>query len=791
MRINLRGKLFVGFGVALFIIGILALVGYSNIENLSSASAEVDRTHHNLWQLASVVNRLESVQERQQTYLITGDEQSLESFRAIVLRADREIDTLQDLTLDNEGQAETFELLLLLMNEHLARLQATVGVRQIDGFEAAQDMQAVHAGAAHMEQIRALVSEVESEVGRLDAREATAGVSARDAENVILVTSVIAFLLLSTVAFVLFRNISNGAVAVARAMKKIAQGDLSEQISITSSDEIGDMARSYREMQTYLQEAAMAATQIGSGDLHDLPNPRSELDALGNARAAMVANLKDHARAAELLADGDLAVEFTPLSDRDTLGVALGNMVSRFRWMVTSLKDTAAERQEVLALAESHATALQRSNEELAALARIARALASPGSFESNAEGMLSIVAEAVSADRAALRLPDAEERTLIPVAAAGPLVRSHPPVALARDQHGVGWRVFETGKVFVEQDHQAGGRTKRVIMGGGARSNVTLPITWGGSVSGILQVSSVHQNFFDDGAVKLLTGIADSLGVLVENARLRGSLERSIRDLKTETAERVQAVASLEVERTLRARVDNFVSIASHELRTPMTTLLGYSELLLTNEPPAEVRREWFQLINTESKRLTEILDEFLSVSRINAGTVQLSRERLTLLPLVRQVVQGFEMTSPNHQFEVEAGNQVPDAFADRDKIMQVLGNLLDNAVKYSPDGGKITIACRSDEEGSRVITSVRDQGVGIEARDHERVFEMFERARTDESITIRGTGVGLHVVKSLMELMGGAVWVESRRHHGSTFSFALPIAEEASDEGASAVAA
>ena len=125
------------------------------------------------------------------------------------------------------------------------------------------------------------------------------------------------------------------------------------------------------------------------------------------------------------------------------------------------------------------------------------------------------------------------------------------------------------------------------------------------------------------------------------------------------------------------------------------------------------------------------------------------------------------------------------------RDKILQVLGNLLDNAVKYSPDGGKISVTCRSDEEGSHVITSVRDQGVGIAARDHARVFEMFERARTDESITIRGTGVGLHVVKSLVELMGGAVWVESKRHHGSTFSFSLPIATGAVQEGASATAA
>ena len=446
----------------------------------------------------------------------------------------------------------------------------------------------------------------------------------------------------------------------------------------------------------------------------------------------------------------------------------------------------------MLALAEARATALKRSNEELDALSRMATLLAAPGPFEENAQAVLTVVAEIVGADRAVLRLPEGERRDdLIAVADAGPLAAVHPPVTRARGRAGASRRAFENGEVVIEHDHEPGGRTGRAIEGEGARSSVTLPITSGETVSGVLKVSSVHRGFFDDNAVKLLTAIANSLGVLIENARLRGSLEQSIEDLKSETAERTRATESLEVERALRVRVDNFVSIASHELRTPMTTLVGYSELLLTNEPPAAVRREWFQLINTESKRLTEILNEFLSVSRINAGTVQINRERLALPALARQVVGGLEMTSHKHQFEVAGGNDVPDVIGDRDKLLQVLGNLLDNAVKYSPEGGNVAISFRSDEKHGQVITSVGDQGIGIAPRDQARVFEMFERARTNELITIRGTGVGLHVVKSFVDLMGGAVWVSSRRHHGSTFSFALPIAKQASQEGAAAAAA
>ncbi len=791
MRISVREKLFGGFGAALFVIGVLALVGYSNIASLTTTSAQVTHTHEVLSGLASILSSLKDAETGQRGLVITGEEHYLVPYNSAIARVRREIGHLRALTIDNPAQTQRVDALLPLVDDKFAELLETIQLRRTTGFEAARDVVVTDAGQQIMNDIRSVMAAMEQEeVDLLETREAAAASSASNAKTIIMFATVAAFLLLSGVAFSLSRKISGGVSAVAQAMKKISQGDLSEEILLKSSDEIGDMAASYREMQAYLIEAADAATQIGQGELDISARPRSPLDALGNARAAMVHNLKQHAHAAELMADGDLTVEFGPLSDRDTLGIALANMVARLRWMVGTLEEAAAQRQQLLALAEARATSLKRSNEELDALFRIARQLSAPGPFDENAQAMLAVVAEIVGADRAVLRLPDEERQELIVVAGAGPLATAHPPVVLAKGA-GVSWHTFETGEVVVEQDHEPGGRTGRAIRGEGARSSVTLPITSGEAVSGVLKVSSRLRGFFDDNAVRLLTGIANSLGVLVENARLRESLERSIRALENETAERVQAVESLEVERALRVRVDNFVSIASHELRTPMTTLVGYSELLLTNEPPAEVRREWFQLINTESKRLTEILNEFLSVSRINAGTVQINRERLALPALARQVVGGLEMTSHKHQFEVAGGNDVPDVIGDRDKLLQVLGNLLDNAAKYSPEGGNVAVSFRLDEEQGQVITSVRDQGIGIAPRDQARVFEMFERARSNESITIRGTGVGLHVVKSFVDLMGGAVWVSSRRHHGSTFSFALPIAMQAPQEGAAAAAA
>ena len=393
--------------------------------------------------------------------------------------------------------------------------------------------------------------------------------------------------------------------------------------------------------------------------------------------------------------------------------------------------------------------------QQLQALFRIASFLAAPGRFSDNATKMLDVMLDVVDADRAVLRLPDAETGDLIAVASVGPLLRDHPLALVTRD--GPSQRAYLKKEVVIENDHRPGGRTGWVIRGQGVRSSIALPLISAGTVTGVLDVGSAAPRFFSADRVELLTAIAGALGALIENAQLRESLD---------------------VERALRTRVDEFVSITSHELRTPMTTLMGYSELLLRDEPPPEVRREWYELINAESRRLTEILDELLDIARINSGIVKVNLQPLALGPLAAEVVSGQGVGSPVHRVEVEPSEGLPRVLADRDKVRQVLANLVDNAVKYSPEGGHVSVSFKLDKPRGRVVTSVSDEGIGIAPRERKRLFEMFHRVRTAETTTIRGTGVGLHVVKSLVALMGGEIWVRGRRHQGSTFSFALPTA-------------
>ena len=442
---------------------------------------------------------------------------------------------------------------------------------------------------------------------------------------------------------------------------------------------------------------------------------------------------------------------------RATLGLAIAVRADRARTGRVDVEARAAERGT---LREPWALASRRFEGEAQALVRFAQILAASGSLQDSAREMLEVAREAVDADRIVLRIHDHVTGDLVPFEGAGPLLGDHPPVTVTSGQ-GVGGSVwaFERGEVVIERDLDRGAIGGRRRSTAGMRSSVTLPVSSREATIGVLTAGSRRGDHFAPRAVELLTVAAASLGALLEIGRLRQEIE---------------------VERFIRERIDNFVSIASHELRTPMTVLVGYSELLMRGEPSIEVRQDWYSFINTESRRLTEIVDAFLDVGSISAGKLHLSIMPVALGPLAREVVARFAR-SAGHEIDVASGAAVPEVLADPDRVRQVLCNLLDNAVKYSPEGSRISVSFRTDNARGRVITSVSDEGTGIPLGERSKVFEMFQRGRFADTVTVRGAGLGLHIVKSLVEAMGGEVWLRSRRHRGSIFSIALPAAAHA----------
>ena len=226
--------------------------------------------------------------------------------------------------------------------------------------------------------------------------------------------------------------------------------------------------------------------------------------------------------------------------------------------------------------------------------------------------------------------------------------------------------------------------------------------------------------------------------------------------------------------ERTLDDRRDTFISITSHELRTPMATAMGFIELLLTMDPGPEVRKEWLGDILRNMKRLTDIVDKLLNVSRIRSGKMTIDTQGFALASVVDEIVPQIQTLTTRHEFHISVPNQL-NVRADRDKLVQVLFNLVENAVKYSPNGGSVTILATSLKANNRVRVAVIDQGMGI-AMDQADLFKPFVRITRAETESIGGTGLGLYIVKELVEAMGGEIGFESQLNIGTTFWFTLP---------------
>ncbi len=231
----------------------------------------------------------------------------------------------------------------------------------------------------------------------------------------------------------------------------------------------------------------------------------------------------------------------------------------------------------------------------------------------------------------------------------------------------------------------------------------------------------------------------------------------------------------SAELDQTERLRRD-LVANVSHELRTPITALHAHLENLLdgVERPDAET----LQVMLAQSERLGRLVDQLLELSRIESGDVLLQRERLALHPLVSQVLSEIQVARADREVRLrdEVPEDLPPVFADRERVHQVLFNLLDNAVRFTPAGGRVTV--RAAAHNGSVDVAVADTGPGIPAEHLPRLFERFYRVDPARSREDGGTGIGLAIARSVVEAHGGRIWAESEPGRGSTFTFELPVA-------------
>jgi PAS domain S-box-containing protein len=227
-----------------------------------------------------------------------------------------------------------------------------------------------------------------------------------------------------------------------------------------------------------------------------------------------------------------------------------------------------------------------------------------------------------------------------------------------------------------------------------------------------------------------------------------------------------------------IERRKDDFISIASHELKTPVTSLKGFAQVLqrrLKRQDDEESLR-FLAIMDKQLNKLTKLINDLLDISKMRQGKLDYREEPFDLDALSQEIVENLQAGTSTHQLLIEGRTEV-QVYGDRDRIGQVLINLLTNAIKYSPKAETVIVRVSKDQENA--IVSVQDFGIGIAAAHHKQIFERFYQVTDPEEKTYPGLGMGLYICAEIIERHHGRIWVESRKDQGSTFSFTLPLRE------------
>jgi signal transduction histidine kinase len=298
------------------------------------------------------------------------------------------------------------------------------------------------------------------------------------------------------------------------------------------------------------------------------------------------------------------------------------------------------------------------------------------------------------------------------------------------------------------------------------AQNRIVVPIRREAKVIGLLLLESVSPERFTAETLAFLTRLSDHAAIAISNAQLYAAVEAA------------------------NIAKSDFVSFVSHELKTPMTSIKGYSDILIKGAvgPVNETQVKFLNIIESNVDRMTVLVTDLADVSRIEAGRLHLDFGAVSIAEVVGEVVQSAR--TQLERKELALIQHIPDdlslVWADRTRLIQILTNMVSNAYKYTPKGGQIAIrveqiANQWDPDGAPQVVhvAVQDNGIGIRPEDQANIFQKFFRSADEKAREFSGTGLGLNITKYLVEMQSGCIWFESEFRQGTTFHFTVPVAE------------
>jgi signal transduction histidine kinase len=415
----------------------------------------------------------------------------------------------------------------------------------------------------------------------------------------------------------------------------------------------------------------------------------------------------------------------------------------------------------------------QQFSKEMHALTEVAKTLTKPLDLPELLDAILQkLIGTLEPAEIGAVMLWDQSEGVFWPAAAFGYDLKILKEINL-REGESVTGKVFNEGVACLWRNPEDVGKAmedmqpdNRDVMARSLGVDLTpictlaSPITVDENKFGVLVLETLEgPAVFSDDDIPFVQSLADLIALAIERARLINK-SRLAREAREAGLLRAELTATL-----------------SHELRLPLSAIKGYSTALLIKDVDWDARKqnEFLALIVEECEHMEGMLSDILDSSLISVDQLTLEPEPVRLHYMAREVSKEIQLRTEIHHIIVDLSPDLPMVAADQRWVKQVFRNLLDNAVKYSPDGGLVVI--RGHVRSAEVVISISDQGVGISPEEMVPLFEKFHRTETTTKPRIPGTGIGLPFSRAIVEAHGGQIWAESKKGQGTTMSFTLPI--------------